>query len=322
MRSILCRLATITACILCTILITYLALPESRFSYMAAFIDKERLLKTTPGPRLIFAGGSSAAFGVDSERVQAALGEKYNVVNTGLHGGLGLHMILALVKPYVRPGDVVVVTPEYSLLYGIHHDFTPLNEMLGEYPRAWRYVSVKDDVLEPGVLMLSVQKRVQRLIGVLPQVENPVFTRQGFDAHGDLNSFENLPNRRIDRVPMPSYRPPAERSLRLLNEFYDYCRARNVTVLLSFAPYPKELAHSGMTGAEWTAKLQRLTPIRIVSNPDDYLFPFDAFFDTVYHLNARGRELRTGRLIADLTSAMTPVVASNSTAQRARAIAR
>ena len=38
----------------------------------------------------------------------------------------------------------------------------------------------------------------------------------------------------------------------------------------------------------------------VVSSPDRYSFPQTEFFDSIYHLNGHGRQLRTNRVIEDL----------------------
>jgi hypothetical protein len=42
----------------------------------------------------------------------------------------------------------------------------------------------------------------------------------------------------------------------------------------------------------------------VISKPDDYCFPKSYFYDTAYHLNASGRELRTEKLICDIGNRM------------------
>jgi hypothetical protein len=304
MRSLLLKSAGLACAVFATILAAYVLLPQSRYAAMAALIDKETLLKTAAGPRVIFVGGSSVAFGIDSARVKDALGNRYAaVVNTGLHGGLGLAFMLAFVRPYLQPGDLLVLAPEYSLLYDLHPDKTALNQALGEYPPAWRYVSLGEGV-EPGAIMLTVQNRVKRWLGLIPEAEDPIYTRRGFNAYGDLIShIDRLPEREIDAIKL-GYTTPAQRPIRILNEFFEYCRANHVEAVLTFAPYPRELAGKGTSADVWLEQMKALTPIPVISHPEDYRFPQNLFFDTVYHLNADGRQARTKQLIMDLRRAL------------------
>ena len=64
--------------------------------FMAAIIDKHEIANGIKQPKLIFAGGSNLAFGIDSELIEKKIGKK--VVNLSLHAGLGLEFILNELK--------------------------------------------------------------------------------------------------------------------------------------------------------------------------------------------------------------------------------
>src|SRR5215212_5179389 len=85
-------------------------------SYIAAVLEKDRLIRDTPSPKIILVGGSNLAFGIDSHMLEDSLG--VHVVNMGLYAKLGLRYMLAQVKPYIRKGDLVLVVPEYDQFFG------------------------------------------------------------------------------------------------------------------------------------------------------------------------------------------------------------
>src|SRR5258708_4717199 len=82
-------------------------------SFMAAMIDKHNRLNSIKGPRLIFVGGSSTAFGMNSEGIQKKM--KMPVINMAIIAGLGLDFILNETAAEMREGDIVVLSPEYYL---------------------------------------------------------------------------------------------------------------------------------------------------------------------------------------------------------------
>ena len=63
---------------------------------MAAIIDKHAHADSIKAGKIILAGGSNLAFGIDSKQLEETLGMP--VVNLGLHAGLGLHFILEELK--------------------------------------------------------------------------------------------------------------------------------------------------------------------------------------------------------------------------------
>ena len=85
-------------------------------NYLAAVLEKDRIIRNAESPKIILVGGSNLAFGIDSKMMQDAL--RMPVVNMGLYAKLGLKYMLAQVRPYIRKGDIVVVVPEYDLFYG------------------------------------------------------------------------------------------------------------------------------------------------------------------------------------------------------------
>lgn len=81
----------------------------------AIYQQKLTLIEQTQvSQRVLIVGGSGVHFSVDAVQMEADLGRP--VFNAGLHAGLGLNAILASVSDEIAPGDVVVLIPEYDLL--------------------------------------------------------------------------------------------------------------------------------------------------------------------------------------------------------------
>ena len=88
------------------------AIPPDNNGYLCAYNNKLALLDTVPQPRIILIGGSNLAFGVDSHRIQDSL--QRHVLNMGLHGGIGIRLVLSDVLARLRKGDVLVLAMEYG----------------------------------------------------------------------------------------------------------------------------------------------------------------------------------------------------------------
>jgi hypothetical protein len=72
-------------------------------------------------------------------------------------------------------------------------------------------------------------------------------------------------------------------------------------VLISYPSFEEPVfAASEPFVRELDAAFRAHKSLTVISSPADYAFPRDCFYDTSYHLNAKGRELRTARLIRDL----------------------
>ncbi len=65
-------------------------------------------------PKLIVTGGSGAHYTINSEILEKALNQP--VVNLGIDGPVGLDVILPSILETVKPGDTVLLIPEYLIL--------------------------------------------------------------------------------------------------------------------------------------------------------------------------------------------------------------
>ncbi len=79
MKKFILKAIIFSALILSTLFGIIYVQPIDQDKYLMTLLDKHKLLRTTPQPRMIFVGDSSLAFGLDSAMIKKATG--YNVVN-------------------------------------------------------------------------------------------------------------------------------------------------------------------------------------------------------------------------------------------------
>lgn len=88
--------------------------PQYQQTFLGALSHKvDMLAQPETKPRIIVIGGSSVAFGQQSDLLAEQL-PGYTVVNFGLYAGLGTDVMLELALPSIRPGDVVIISPEQN----------------------------------------------------------------------------------------------------------------------------------------------------------------------------------------------------------------
>ncbi len=297
------RAAIITGMVLLAIVTLYIVVPPSRGKYVAATADKYELMRAAEHPAMFLVGGSNLAFSVNSGMIEEALG--YDVVNTAINVNFGLQFILRMALDELRPGDVIVLSLEHELLDGQVIAGRALPEVLAVFPRGWKYAPLRHvNVRE---FVLGVQHRVSETISPMlrePMID-PIYDRNGFDENGDLTTHLNPPFE-----PEPFGLPTVARYSRtitpyargLLNEFHERALAEGATVLMSFPPWPEELVDHDPQA--WLADLRSATSIPIISNPETFHLPRSYFFDSEYHLGAKGRAIYTQRMIEDLETAL------------------
>ena len=280
-------------------------------NYLAAVLEKDRLIRTTPSPKIILVGGSNLAFGIDSRMMQDSL--RLNVVNMGLYAKLGLRYMLAQVKPYVRRGDVVIIVPEYDQFYGnFSEGDNTLNTALlyappDRIPDFIKSYSVVDVVLRPRVenARRSFLEATADVFGMknkyFPPDTNPVYNRHSFNKYGDVVSHLGKKSMNPDSIFVKQLPPPKDfnrKTISELNDIGDAARERGARAYFLFPSYIDRSYVINTGQIEWLrAKLSREMRMPILGTAQDFVFPKNWFFDTRYHLNELGRGPRTVKMI-------------------------
>lgn len=286
-------------------------------NYLAAVLEKDRLIRTTPSPKLILVGGSNLAFGIDSRMMEDSL--HVNVVNMGLYAKLGLRYMLAQVKPYIRRGDVVIIVPEYDQFYGnFSEGDNTLNTALlyappDRIPDFIKSYSVVDVVLRPRVenARRSFLEATADLFGVknkyFPPDTNPVYNRHSFNQYGDVVSHLGKKSMNPDSIFVKPLPPPKDfnrKTITELNDIGDTSRERGARAYFLFPSYiDRAYVVNGDAIAWLREKLSREMRIPILGTAEDFVFPKNWFFDTRFHLNELGRGPRTVKMIEILRQA-------------------
>ena len=273
--------------------------------YFAGSQIQLELLKNTPSPRIILVGGSNVSFGIDAALMQKTL--SIPVINDGLHAGLGLAPLREL-QAYLRAGDVVIISLEYQLFSSqdvMEGDPAFLSDWIEYAPERIQYLShpwKEAPVLYATMLQRKVNREVNRYLfgGSLAEVRN-VFVGTQYNANGDfIGHIEkaSAARRKISSEPYP-VEPIREEMIRFLKQFAGAAREKGAEVYFE-APASRN-SNCKTTGeaslANFFKTFQARSSILVLTPPEQVCLPDKYFFDTAYHLDAQGRELRTRRLI-------------------------
>jgi len=287
------------------IALVFLAIGPDPDHYFAGSSIQIDLLKNTPSPRMILVGGSNVSFGIDAELMQRTLG--IPVINDGLHAGLGVAPLREL-QEYLRAGDIVIISLEYQLFSSrdvMEGDLTFLSDWIEYAPERMNYLS-NPWREAPALYATMLQRKVNRQVntylfgGSLDEVRN-VFIGTQYNSNGDFIGHldqDSTPRRKISFEPYPVSSIQNE-IFNFLEEFHQTAREKGVEVYFE-APASRKFNCENTGDAsmatffktfEERSSIPVLTPVEDVCLPDKY------FFDTAYHLNAEGRQVRTERLI-------------------------
>jgi hypothetical protein len=313
MKIFLIKITILSLLVLSTFLMIAVITPPDFSSYNAAIIDKHSKLENTPGPRIILVGGSNVAFGIDSEAIQ----NRFNmpVINMGLHAGQGLKFMLDDLKDNVKDNDIILVIPEYEQFYGcygLYKGSPVLLDTLTVYPKGIRYLDDLSQIIN--VLDRTpkfLKDRWNRLTTQSPPSHGPIYSRDAFNQYGDVISHLDQAPQDITHLELlPKGYAMIEidgKVIDLLNQFAINANKKNAKVYFVHPCIPEKQYLENINAiSTFQEYLLQTSDFQILSTPTNYVYPQEYFFDTIYHLNSRGRLERTKRLIEDMETGIQP----------------
>lgn len=277
--------------------------PRASTSHLFAELDKNSLLQNTPSPRLILVGGSNLSFGINSQLIKDAL--NVNPVNTGIDFKLGLKYMMDSTTEFVKPGDIVVLVPEYDNFYG--------STAYGKE----ELLRTVFDVDQSNTNSLSL-KQWLNIVVFLPKFSlsklNPseyifekdneigVYERRAFNQYGDVHLHWTL-----EREEFLPYEPISEEFnndvIEQIAMFQKEVRERGAVLYITF-PCLQDISFENRKNQILEVE-NRLRENRflILGTPKKYKMPDQLMFNTPYHLLKEGVDIRTRLLIDDIRRA-------------------
>ncbi len=294
-----------TILVILTITISYLALflnPDHKVEYIAGVALKLEKLRTTQGKKIVIIGGSNGSFGIDSRLMEKELGVP--VVNMALHGGLPLKYILEQVKGYLNKGDLLIMTKEYG---GLRNQYW--NKMNGiELPKIITYdfsqakILLSDEVLLKSTLsglFKTINYNIKRFPFKVRKNKKSAYSLKAF--HEDNLKSEYLTGKYEKEVAIHKL-PKLTKKSSLLKNLRTYGQDFNKKGIEFYISPPVII--EGYYNAEdilhfWQF-FSDVTEIPILGGKKTYVYPRKHFFNSHYHTNDGGREVRTISLIHDI----------------------
>jgi hypothetical protein len=279
--------------------------------YLLAIEPKHQLLEKLPSPRIIFMGGSSVAFGIDSKSIGDSLG--LNGFNLGLHAGLGLQFMVNEALEMTKPGDILVVSTEYFLGEG---QMKMLAYMRHNFPASEQYMNLNasEKISYPYELamdnILSKNSRVQNTFlkgkkTVVKQDTNNVYKKNGFNERGDYELHLDQEARPWGIfVKYDQKDEPYSSGIQMLNKLASL-KEKGVQIFYVFPGYPLEEYNRFQKPLQsFENQLKAGLQFPVLGKVTDFLYPETDFYDTVYHLRRKGRSERTKTLVQLLRKAL------------------
>jgi hypothetical protein len=305
------------------------------------YILKHHIAKDIKEKKIVIISGSSGLFGVDSSLIEDITGIK--TLNMSTHAGLTLDFILEPRKLFLKKGDIAVLPLEFECYRQetLYNDLTieaviTWDRKYYDHLSLWKKIEFISSCSPLRVAAALFQKYVRRqerysltpakIIAAAKaswaKSDNklkpgPIY--QNIDRYGDIIHNKGTTNK-VKAVGYGGMGSPGweitSYSKKAISAFVNYCRENEIQVFFTWPSTLKskqfDLNNKIIQGN--LTKIKRFLShlaVPVLGEPGDFHFERKYFFDTHYHLNQTGREIRTRRLINHLPHGMGNLLLKN-----------
>lgn len=271
---------------------------------------KSRIVHSVNRKKLLPIAGSNSLFGISCKMIYEAT--KFACTNGGTSADLGIHHILYNARSWAKPGDIVILPLEY-----LHYqNYNQLNQQLIEYVFAYdmNYFKKLDITTKLSMIGgISFETLIKNIKSSLKDkkhhnkqsqlsTSSTNQTAYGYiNKYGDRTDYTEKLNH-IDNIkPMKTYGYIKNTTgMKTIREFVEWCKLNNIQV---FAAWPNTIYFDVYQEEDKQQYFQSLKDfyenikVPVLGKPEDFMYDKSMFYDTIYHLNTKGRSESTQKLI-------------------------
>lgn len=280
--------------------------PQYQETFLGALDEKYERLTGLEEEKIVIVGGSSVAFGIDSDLIETYTGRP--VVNFGLYAALGTKLMLDLSRAGIREGDIVLLAPEpdpETLSLAFYGENT-WRAVEGDFSML-RYIPMQNKLSLFGSAFSYAQEKLSYALAGAPPRPSGVYASASFDEHGDI-VYPREKNEMFfyyDKNKTVSLTPEifSEDFIEYVNDYIQFCESKGAKVYFSFCPINRLALSEDTTEETFDAYESYLTDrldCPVLGSVRDSVMEEGYFYDTNFHLNDAGVIAHTDRYVRDL----------------------
>lgn len=274
---------------------------------------KSEIAEKIEGQKLAIISGSSSQLGISCELISETI--QLSCFNGGSVLPLGTDYLLKRARPWLKPGDTVVLPLEYSLYQDDGQPRQELIEYILNYDH--QYFFSADLVtkmrlfggLSLAALMDRVTAKAQHQIPT-EQSSELVAIRNSINRYGDkvdnqqekmspilLETVENLTPLKLIGYQKSTH------GMQSIQRFTNWCNQNEIKVIASWPNTVWFEEYGNPPQQKFLQSIKdfyRQQDIPILGEPEDFMYDKSMFYDSIYHLHDKGVKLRTKQLMAKL----------------------
>ena len=275
------------------------------------YMVKYQRLITAPSPKLVIHSGSNTSYGIDSALLESELGNRYSVVNYGCNQDTPACFYYDVIADFINEGDVVVHAPEMrNYQWGYNEMNTTTWQIFEGAYDAFIHVDIRN---YKTVFSSFASFNGSRYTMTPRSYEN--YSSETVNKYGDYikekigsgpiqGTINNLlANGGVGSMNMdPGYLTQSYVSN--LNREFDNIKAAGGKVYITFCCTMNINLNKESQGLarqmDYKAAVIKNIHGTVISDPGTYVMEYRYFYNSIYHLNTIGSQLRTRWLAKDI----------------------
>jgi hypothetical protein len=227
-------------------------------------------------------------------------------MNMGIHAGVGLEYIVNSTRPYISENDIVVLVPEYENFYSdsFYGEMELVSTVFDVHPEGKQYLDAKQCFFLLQYLPVYAAKKIRNAMGsAFSKTDTSVniYHRRSFNSYGDAFLHWTMPDQDFaiahNLKGGENVNPEVIGFIVGLKKYVTEKKAR----LIILPPVIEQ--QSFLNLKEVIGKIEsdlNKAEVSFASDPASYSYNRKYFFNSYYHPNKNGVDLRTSQVINDL----------------------
>ena len=287
-----------------TILLSYLLSNKNIWndSFPANVLNEHRrIAENVKSSKILMVSGSSSLFGVDTEKMSKVL--NYPVINLSVHAGLELDYIFYDAKKSIRDNDIVILPIEYAIYYEDKLSKIRNIQIWQNDKQYFNELLFKDKIKLLWSIPFGLEGTVLKTYIGIPVRQESQLEYITINKNGDsINTLETRDKSIQIKEPFDKKKIYLDdETEKIIIDFLNYCKEKNVKVFVTYPPYYYKQKYFDGYNLEQINKINQFwkeQDVIILGQYTDFIYTDKSdFYDTEYHLNIKGREKRTEKLI-------------------------
>ena len=264
---------------------------------------KSNYARSIEQPKLLLVSGSNTLYGISCEAIEQQL--NFPCVNTALTQELGLDYILSHARRLAKPGDTILLPLEYQLYLA---NGTP-SELSIDYVFAYDTDYLKSANLSTQIRYMGGIPFNRLISGILTKLKDINPSDRSYEnrvnQNGDITDNDKITE--AEKRAINSFQPFTLNEYQLkqyaretIGQFIQWCDRHQVKAIATWPStvgFPEYQQPGAQAFFHSIHNLYQTLNVPVWGTPEDSMYENSLFFNSQYHLNAEGREQRTGQIV-------------------------